>query len=341
MARRYVIYGPGAVGGVIAGGLALGGHDVALIARGQHLRALQDRGLEFHHHRPDGADGAAVDLLELPAVEHPAELRLTADDVVILAMKTQHTEAALDALAAAAPPGLAVVCAQNGVENERLALRRLPHVYGLAVLLPGSHLEPGVVVGSGRPMFGVLDVGRYPSGRDGTADEIAAALTAGNFRSEASEAIMRHKYAKLRMNTGNAIDAACGRAARRSELTGRASAEALTVFAAAGIDVATKAEVDARRDGFEVAEVPGQARSGSSSWQSLARGAGSIEADYLNGEIVLLGRLNGVPTPVNETLQRVANRMAAAGEEPGSMALEALVAEVDEAVARASSGPTG
>lgn len=336
MTRRYVIYGPGAVGGVIAGGLALGGLDVALIARGDHLRALQDRGLEFHHHRSDPDGGATVDVLPLPAVEDPTDLELTDDDVVILAMKTQHTEAALEALAAAAPPGLAVVCAQNGVENERLALRRFPNVYGMAVLLPGSHLEPGVVVGSGRPMYGVLDVGRYPSGRDDLAVELAAALTAGNFRSEASEAIMRHKYAKLRMNTGNAIDAACGREARRSELTGRAAAEALTVFAAAGIDVASREEVDARRDGFEVAEVPGQARSGSSSWQSLARGAGSIEADFLNGEVVLLGRLHGVPTPVNETLRRVANRMATTGEAPGSMTLDGLTAEVDEAVAVSS-----
>ena len=43
---------------------------------------------------------------------------------------------------------------------------------------------------------------------------------------------------------------------------------------------------------------------GGSSWQSLARGAGSIEAEYLNGEIVLLGGLYGVATPVNELLQR-------------------------------------
>jgi 2-dehydropantoate 2-reductase len=320
MTRRYIVYGPGAVGGVIAGGLAMGGSEVALVARGEHLRVLRERGLTFHHHDPDR--GAAVDVLELPAVADPAELGLTPDDVVILAMKTQHTEAALDTLAAAAPEGLAVVCAQNGVENERLALRRFADVYGIAVLLPGSHLEPGVVVGSGRPVFGVLDVGRYPAGRDETAEAIAAALTAGNFRSEASEAIMRHKYAKLRMNTGNAVDAACGREARRSPITRRAADEALAVFAAAGIDVAGRDEVDARRDGFSVADVPGQARSGSSSWQSLARGAGSIESDFLNGEIVLLGRLHGVATPVNEVLQRLANRMAATGQPPGSMTVD-------------------
>jgi 2-dehydropantoate 2-reductase len=322
MTRRYVIYGAGAVGGVIGGGLALGGHDVALIARGAHLDAVRANGLDFRHH-------GGRDVLQLAVVQDPAELELTGDDVVIMAMKTQHTEAALDVLAASAPADIAVVCAQNGVENERLALRRFANVYGLAVLLPGSHLEPGIVVGSGRPMFGVLDVGRYPLGTDDLAAEIAAALTEGNFRSEPSSAIMRHKYAKLQMNTGNSLDAACGRESRGSELRARAGAEALAVFAAAGIDAATKAEVAARRHGFTTAEVEGQSRSGSSSWQSLARGAGSIEADFLNGEIALLGRLHGVPTPVNQALQRLANRMAAAGEAPGSLTLAEVEALVD------------
>jgi 2-dehydropantoate 2-reductase len=53
--------------------------------------------------------------------------------------------------------------------------------------------------------------------------------------------------------------------------------------------------------------------------QSLTRGAGSIEADFLNGEIVLLGRERGVPTPVNEALQRLANRAAADRLPPGSL----------------------
>ena len=65
-------------------------------------------------------------------------------------------------------------------------------------------------------------------------------------------------------------------------------------------------------------------RGGSSSWQSLARGSGSIEADWLNGEVVLLGRMHGVPTPVNEALQRLANEMAANGAAPGSLERETI-----------------
>ena len=324
MAGRYVIYGAGAVGGVIAGGLALGGHEVAVVARGDHLKAIQARGLEFRH-----VEG--TDVVELEAAERPDDLGLTSDDVVIMAMKTQHTAGALDDLAAAAPADIAVVCAQNGVENERMALRRFANVYAMCVMLPGTHLEPGVVVGSGSPVFGVLDVGRYPSGSGATVERLAQALSSSKFRSQADPAVMRFKYAKLRINTGNAIDAACGRSERASKVGSRASSEALASFHAAGIDVATREDEKARRAGFKTLEVAGEDRSGSSSWQSLARGSGSIEADYLNGEIVLLGRQYGVPTPVNEALQRLANRMARDHERPGSITVD----ELDELVAEA------
>jgi 2-dehydropantoate 2-reductase len=323
MSSRFVIYGAGAVGGVIGGLLAVAGHDVALIARGTHLAALQRRGLELR--MPD-----ETHLLTVPAVGHPGELELTDDDVVILAMKTQHTEAALDELAGCAPPGIAVACAQNGVDNERMALRRFANVYGICVYLPASHLEPGVVEGAGAPVGGVLDVGRYPGGNDERAGRIAAALTASGFRSQADPRVMRFKYAKLRQNTGNALDAACGRAGRQSALAAQAAAEALAVYRAAGIEVATREEEAERRGDFHIVDSESRRRTGSSSWQSLARGSGSIEADYLNGEIVLLGRQQGVPTPANEILRQLANRMARDRRAPGTVTmaeLDALSAE--------------
>ena len=56
---------------------------------------------------------------------------------------------------------------------------------------------------------------------------------------------------------------------------------------------------------------------GGSSWQSTARGTGSIEADFLNGEIVLLARMVGLEAPVNALLQQMADRLAASGAPPG------------------------
>jgi 2-dehydropantoate 2-reductase len=78
--------------------------------------------------------------------------------------------------------------------------------------------------------------------------------------------------------------------------------------------------------------IEGGSRDGGSSWQSLARGLPTIETDYLNGEIVLLGRLHGVPTPCNEALQRVANRMVLERRNPGSLPVDDLLR--DAALAR-------
>ena len=61
-------------------------------------------------------------------------------------------------------------------------------------------------------------------------------------------------------------------------------------------------------------------RAGGSTWQSLRRATGSIETDYLNGEIVLLGRLHSIPTPANELVQRAMRDLAGRGGLPGTVA---------------------
>ena len=84
-----------------------------------------------------------------------------------------------------------------------------------------------------------------------------------------------------------------------------------------------------RRKGvFDLHDVAGATRTGSSSAQSLARGAGSIESDFLNGEIALLGRLHGVPVPLNAGLARLGHRLIAERLEPGSLDLAAITAEL-------------
>jgi 2-dehydropantoate 2-reductase len=320
---RFVIYGAGAVGGTIGGRLFQAGHDVTLVARGDHLRTLQTRGLTLR-----SPDDAAT--LPVPAVARPADAGLQSGDVVVLAMKTQDTAAAVAELALAAPPGVAVVCAQNGVENERIALRSFPEVYAMSVMLPASHLEPGVVEASSSPVSGLLDLGRHPAGVDGTAEAVAAALSGATFSSVARPDIMRWKYRKLLLNLGNAVEALTGEAAWSSPLARRLTDEAEAVLGAAGIAVASAAE-DAERRGdlLRMRRIDGRRRPGGSSWQSLARRAGTIECDYLNGEIALLGRLHGVPAPANERVQRLADRHAADGRPPGALTTDELAAELD------------
>ncbi|RDG35450.1 ketopantoate reductase family protein [Streptomyces corynorhini] len=330
---RHVIIGAGAVGGAIGGRLAEAGQDVVLVARGAHYEALRERGLRLT--TPEGTR-----VHRLPVVDRPEALELDADDVLLLAVKTQDSVAALDAWSARPVAGaggatageaLPLVCAQNGVEGERLALRRFRRVYGMCVWLPATHVEPGEVVASCAPYTGMLHLGRYPSGDDGTARALAASLEKARLLAPLAQDVMRWKYAKLLSNLVNAIEAVTGPLGEEShDLIERTQAEGRAVLDAAGIPFASHEEqATARGDLVSFAPTGGPPRGGGSSWQSLSRGTGTIEADYLNGEIALLGRLHGVPTPVNDILQRVAGTFARERRPAGSLSVAELTALVD------------
>jgi 2-dehydropantoate 2-reductase len=214
---------------------------------------------------------------------------------------------------------------QNGVANERRVLRRFPNTYGMCVMCPASQLRPGVVQIHSAPVSGMLDLGRYPSGIDDTGRAIARTIDATPFQSVARGDIMRWKYRKLLMNLANAVEALCGPDGRFSPVAEAARREGAEVLEAAGIDVASAEEDRERRaDNLRIATTTSGQWRGGSSWQSLARGAGSIEAEFLNGEIVLLGRLLGVPVPVNTVLQDEAVRAARRGDPPGALSVAEL-----------------
>ena len=140
-----------------------------------------------------------------------------------------------------------MICAQNGVNNERVVLRRRARTFGMCLVLPATHLEPGVVIVHAAPVSGVLDVGRYPRGLDDTSERVAADLRDATFDARADAQVMRWKYAKLLGNLGNALDAACGLEGRQSHLYARARAEGEACCAAAGIEYAPPAEEEERR----------------------------------------------------------------------------------------------
>jgi len=128
------------------------------------------------------------------------------------------------------------------------------------------------------------------------------------------------KYRKLVRNLRNGIEAVCGRAASRGTIAELTTAEAEHVLAVAGIDVVPLAEDDERRGSIlQTGPVAGSARPGGSVWQSLTRGIGTVETDYLSGHIALLGHLHGVPTPLNSLVQRLAAEMANAGSAPATV----------------------
>jgi 2-dehydropantoate 2-reductase len=318
---RVVVFGAGAIGGVVGARLFQHGVDVTLVARGAHAEALAS-GLVL-----ESPDESVT--LPIPVVTNVSALHWTEDTVVLLAVKGQDTEDALLQLVTVAPQETPIVCMQNGVENERRALRRFPRTYAMCVLCPASHLRPGMVVAHSAPVTGLFDLGRYPSGVDNVAEAIAEVLQASTFESVARPDIMRWKYRKLIMNLTNAVEALSGPEARDSALAREARREGEAVLQAAGVAVASVEEDRERRgDLLAYGPTPSGTRAGGSSWQSLQRGSGSIEAEFLNGEIVLLGALHGVATPINSRLMVLALQAAGDRIPPGSWNIDALTTAV-------------
>lgn len=304
---RYVILGAGAVGATIGGRLAEAGCAVILVGRGEHAAVVKRDGLLLA--MPDRS-------LQLPIpMATMDELRLTPDDVLVLAVKSQDTSHLLGQLATVPADGdasdLPVFCAQNGVANEAAALRHYSHVYGVCVNIPATHLEPGVVEAPATPVSGILQLGRYPSGADDLAAAVAADLCRSGFLAEVRTDVMAWKRAKLLSNLANALQVLCvggyewraGNDDATGTVISRMRAEARACFDAAGWTVTDTGQFRAEASAFQMAAVNGRVRGGGSTWQSVERGLPSVETDYLNGEIVRLGRLYGVPTPVNAAIQ--------------------------------------
>jgi 2-dehydropantoate 2-reductase len=316
---RFVVVGAGAVGGIIGASLYDAGHDAILVARSAHGRQMDTNGVRIE--RPTTAR-----LVKVPRTEGVVSLRWTTPSVVILAVQSQDTDAALESIAMVAPRETPVVCAQNGVENERRVLRRFPNVYGMVVLCPVDHREPGVIVVHGEATTGVLDLGRYPGGSGQHGEEISQALRDARFDSLVTDDIMRWKYAKLVYNLVNAVRAICAPGHGIGELEQLVREEGRACLAAAGIACAPLEELLERVVSWRDSASHGTTiRHEDSTSQRLARKR-SIESDYLNGEIVLLGRTYRIPTPANDLVLRLVHDAARSGCGPHEHLADELLA---------------
>ena len=322
---RYIIYGAGGIGGGIGALLTRAGRESILIARGDHLIAMREQGLLIRR-------ASGVERIEVQTAAHPAEIAFREDDIVLLTMKGQDTQAALDDLEAAAGAHIPVVCAQNGVANERAAARRFGDVYAMLIVMPATFLVPGEIALHGEPLAGLLDCGRFPRGTDERIAPVCADLEAAGFSAAPDDHAMRLKYGKLLTNLRNALQALCGVREEKAgpDLQGfvtRLRDEALACYDAAGIAYAPLDEINRRRAAvFTSEQVEGVERGGGSTWQSFRRGLPGIETDYLNGEIVLLGVEHGIPTPANRALQLLAKTALSEGRDVGDTPLDEILA---------------
>jgi len=133
------IMGSGGVGGYYGACLARAGHDVAFIARGAHLQALQRSGLQVR-----SVHGNFI-VAPVRAMEEPSEVGLV--DLVLVCVKTPQTEQAAHAIQAMVGPDTAVLSLQNGIDAaERLgAVIGLDHMLGGVTWISSAIEAPGVI----------------------------------------------------------------------------------------------------------------------------------------------------------------------------------------------------
>lgn len=307
---RAIIYGAGAIGGVVGGHLALTGTEVVLIGRPGHVNAINQHGLRFV--TPTGTKN-----LQIPAVTAPDQIEFTPDDVVLLCVKGQNTNEALRDLHAAIAD-VPIFCLQNGVRNEEIAASYFPRVYGTMVRVGGVYINDGEVTARRDPP-GWLIMGCYPAGTDSLVETVAERLHRAGFFVLVTPDVMPYKWGKLMGNLANSIVAITSTRDGDFDRIFRATQkEAQELLAQAGIRLVSNQQLaeewpDSAVRPRSVLQVNAQ----SSTWQSLARRQGTVETDFLNGEIVRLAERLGTQAPINEALLRIMQEMAANREPPG------------------------
>lgn len=309
---RYIIYGAGAIGSGIGGHLWRTGHEALLVGRPGHVGRIREAGLRL-------ITGDAEYRIAVPAVADARDIGWRSDDVVLLCVKSQDTENALREVRAAGADTASVplLCCQNSITNEPIAVRYFGRVYGVLVVVPGVYVDDGVVYNPIRGNAGWLEIGRYPRGLDELAETVSQALREASYESTVHPDVMLPKAAKLLGNLGNAFGAVTD---ARDDVgyMQEVRREGEAALGEAGIRWEDRAAFDVRARAHRgTTALPPGLRNLGSSWQSLVRRQGSIEADFLNGEVVRLGRIHGVPTPYNAVLQRIANEMAVRCDRPG------------------------
>ncbi len=291
---RIAILGAGGVGGYYGGTLARAGHQVAMLARGEHLGALRARGLEVR--TPEGTFIAAVQASDDPRELGSAEL-------AIVAVKNYSLQEIVPAARLLGERGAIVLPLLNGVDAaDRLVAAGVPDgkVLGGLTQISAARVGPGVV--ERRSPFQRVVVGERAGGISERAERIAAAfreagadarasadITADLWRKFAFIATMSAACGLARASVGPVRNAPLGRL-----LIERALREVLDVARARGVAIADddEAKMLAFVDSLGEAIKP--------SFLLDVESGGPTEIDDLSGAVSRLGRQAGVETPVHD-----------------------------------------
>ena len=294
---RIAVMGAGGVGGCLGALLARAGNDVSLIARGEHLKAIQASGLRL---KQDDAEFT----VNVPATGNPAEIGPV--DLVLYTVKTYHNAHAIPAIRPLVGPSTAVLPLQNGVEcHLQLAAELGPgHAMPGAYWTASSIESPGVLVCVG-PMPR-LSFGEEAGGTSKRAKAIRDTMQAAGIEVELSPEPMQVIWSKFIVLCSVAGITSAARTRIRAflqypeglELFTAAMREADEVGRAKGINLPeglVESSVDFIR-GFPDFQ---------NSMHADFENGRPTELDALNGAVVRMGRETGIPTPINEFIYAV------------------------------------
>ncbi|GAA6119889.1 ketopantoate reductase family protein [Acidovorax sp. FG27] len=294
---KIAVLGAGALGCAIGGALAEAGNDVVLINRNAaQVEAIRAAGLRMRG--PSGERPVAV------RAERDCT-RLTPMDLVIVLVKSFHTQ---EAIAAATPligGDTVVLSLQNGLGHEDV----LAEAVGRERVIAGKTYVGGVMLAPGHIISGTEGketlIGELDGSDSARVRRIASVFEAAGLCTTVSTNIMGTIWDKLLINVATgAVSGITGLtygplyAIPEIEATAVAAVqEAMDVARASGValsytdprDAWTKAAAGLPQD-FKTSML-----------QSLEKGS-VTEIDFINGAVVRWGQRCGVPTPVNATL---------------------------------------
>jgi 2-dehydropantoate 2-reductase len=306
---KFCIYGAGAIGGYLAVELALAGQEVCVIARGAHLKAIQERGLTLQIQGREKVAKVAAD--SDPRVFGP-------QDMVICALKAHQAFENAESFAPLLGPDTAVVTAMNGIpwwyfykSGGRFEGRSLQTVdpggrqwncigperaIGCVVEPACEVVAPGVIA---HHQFNRFIIGEPDGSRSSRVLELSSALSEAGFDAPVRDNIRWNIWLKLWGNVCfNPISALTG--ATLGRMIGNPALRALcktmmleTQAVNEALDVHIPTEMMDRR--FAAAASATDHKM--SMLQDLERGR-SLEIDALVGAVQELGRLAGVETPM-------------------------------------------
>lgn len=292
---RVAVLGSGGIGGYYGALLARSGHDVAFIARGAHLEAMQRRGLTVR--TPEGESTISV-----TASADTASVGTV--DLVLFSVKSYDTETAAQALTPLMARDTAVITFQNGLDS----VDAIASVAGSEAVLAGGVyvalqlVGPGVILrtgGEGKVVFGELS---------GTLTErvqrIADAFRQSGIPHDVTPDIRRVLWDKFLFITGIGGVTALARSGIGPLLASAAGRSLLR--AACGEIVAIAQGEGAPLQPAAVDAVLAQAATLPAPWRSsMARDLEQgrrLEVDALSGAVVRRGLKQGIPTPIHQTI---------------------------------------